>query len=156
MRKSYYAPGNLSVPEVIYDAVKIDEILIFCSFRNGKMSSNARDSSKVVVDSSNETFEHFDYMLKVLVIGNSGVGKTSMLLRYTEKTFQEAYVSTVGIDFKVKTLHRNGKKIKLQVWDTAGQERYRTITTAYYRGAMGFLLVFDVTCEESFKAITDW
>ena len=57
----------------------------------------------------------FDYMLKVLVIGNSAVGKTSILVRYTEKTFQEAYVSTVGIDFKVKTLHRNGKKIKLQV-----------------------------------------
>ena len=79
------------------------------------MSSNIRDGSKVVVDSNNETFEHFDYMLKVLVIGNSAVGKTSMLIRYTEKNFQESYVSTVGIDFKVKTLHRNGKKIKLQV-----------------------------------------
>lgn len=143
------------------------------------MSSDARGSSKVVMDNSSEAYEHFDYMLKVLVIGNSAVGKTSMLVRYTEKTFQEAFVSTVGIDFKVKTLHRNGKKIKLQVglilvgdksiltddlhdcditqvWDTAGQERYRTITTAYYRGAMGFLLVFDITCEESFKAVTDW
>ena len=79
------------------------------------MSSNIRDGSKVVVDNNNETFEHFDYMLKVLVIGNSAVGKTSMLIRYTEKNFQESYVSTVGIDFKVKTLHRNGKKIKLQV-----------------------------------------
>lgn len=79
------------------------------------MSSNIRDGSKLVLDGNNETFEHFDYMLKVLVIGNSAVGKTSMLIRYTEKTFQEAYVSTVGIDFKVKTLHRNGKKIKLQV-----------------------------------------
>lgn len=79
------------------------------------MSCDTRDSYKVVMDGNNETFEHFDYMLKVLVIGNSGVGKTSMLVRYTEKTFQEAFVSTVGIDFKVKTLQRNGKKIKLQV-----------------------------------------
>ena len=79
------------------------------------MSCDARDSSKVVMDGSSETFEHFDYMLKALVIGNSAVGKTSMLVRYTDKTFTEAYVSTVGIDFKVKTLHRNGKKIKLQV-----------------------------------------
>ena len=67
------------------------------------------------MDGSNDTFEHYDYMLKVLIIGNSAVGKTSMLVRYTDKTFTEAYVSTVGIDFKVKTLHRNGKKIKLQV-----------------------------------------
>ena len=79
------------------------------------MSADIHDSSKLVMDSSNETFEHFDYMLKTLVIGNSAVGKTSMLIRYMEKTFQESFVSTVGIDFKVKTLHRNGKKIKLQV-----------------------------------------
>lgn len=90
------------------------------------MSSDICDSSKLVMDNSNETFEHFDYMLKVLVVGNSAVGKTSMLVRYTEKTFQEAFVSTVGIDFKVKTLHRNGKKIKLQVHYLMGacQQRY--------------------------------
>ncbi|XP_061403100.1 ras-related protein Rab-3D-like [Lethenteron reissneri] len=98
----------------------------------------------------------FDLMFKLLIIGNSGVGKTSLLFRYAEDSFTAAFVSTVGIDFKVKTLRRGGKTIKLQIWDTAGQERYRTITTAYYRGAMGFLLVYDITSQESFTAITDW
>ncbi|CAB1420330.1 unnamed protein product [Pleuronectes platessa] len=69
---------------------------------------------------------------------------------------QQPFVSTVGIDFKVKTIYRNDKRIKLQIWDTAGQERYRTITTAYYRGAMGFILMYDITNEESFNAVQDW
>lgn len=98
----------------------------------------------------------FDYMFKILLIGNSAVGKTSFLFRYCDDTFTSAFVSTVGIDFKVKTVMRDGKRVKLQIWDTAGQERYRTITTAYYRGAMGFILMYDVTSEESFTAVQDW
>ncbi|KAF6026384.1 RAB3B [Bugula neritina] len=81
--------------------------------------------------------QNFDYMFKLLIIGNSSVGKTSFLFRYADDTFTSAFVSTVGIDFKVKTVCHNNKRVKLQIWDTAGQERYRTITTAYYRGAMG-------------------
>ncbi|XP_061686078.1 RAB3D, member RAS oncogene family, a [Syngnathoides biaculeatus] len=100
--------------------------------------------------------QNFDYMFKLLIIGNSSVGKTSFLFRYTDDTFTSAFVSTVGIDFKVKTIYRNDKRIKLQIWDTAGQERYRTITTAYYRGAMGFLLIYDITSQESFAAVQDW
>ncbi|XP_057700443.1 ras-related protein Rab-3D-like [Corythoichthys intestinalis] len=99
---------------------------------------------------------NFDYMFKLLIIGNSSVGKTSFLFRYTDDSFTSAFVSTVGIDFKVKTIYRNNKRIKLQIWDTAGQERYRTITTAYYRGAMGFLLIYDITSQESFVAVQDW
>ena len=98
----------------------------------------------------------FDYMFKLLIIGNSSVGKTSVLFRYADEQFSSAFVSTVGIDFKIKTIERNGQKIKLQIWDTAGQERYRTITTAYYRGALGFLLMYDITNEESFNAVADW
>ena len=98
----------------------------------------------------------FDYMFKLLIIGNSSVGKTSVLFRYADEQFSSAFVSTVGIDFKVKTIERNGQRIKLQIWDTAGQERYRTITTAYYRGALGFLLMYDITNEESFNAVQDW
>ncbi|KAJ8309626.1 hypothetical protein KUTeg_012833 [Tegillarca granosa] len=79
--------------------------------------------------------QNFDYMFKLLIIGNSSVGKTSFLFRYADDSFTSAFVSTVGIDFKVKTVFRQDKR------DTAGQERYRTITTAYYRGAMGFLLM---------------
>ncbi|KAK1803005.1 hypothetical protein P4O66_021546 [Electrophorus voltai] len=100
--------------------------------------------------------QNFDYMFKLLIIGNSSVGKTSFLFRYADDSFTSAFVSTVGIDFKVKTVYRNEKRIKLQIWDTAGQERYRTITTAYYRGAMGFLLMYDITNQESFYAVQDW
>lgn len=100
--------------------------------------------------------QSFDYMFKLLIIGNSSVGKTSFLYRYADDSFTSAFVSTVGIDFKVKTVLRQDKRVKLQIWDTAGQERYRTITTAYYRGAMGFILMYDVTNEESFNAVQDW
>uniref|UniRef100_A0AAY5K8A5 small monomeric GTPase n=1 Tax=Esox lucius TaxID=8010 RepID=A0AAY5K8A5_ESOLU len=100
--------------------------------------------------------QNFDYMFKILIIGNSSVGKTSFLFRYADDSFTPAFVSTVGIDFKVKTIYRNDKRIKLQIWDTAGQERYRTITTAYYRGAMGFILMYDITNEDSFNAVQDW
>ncbi|XP_014870813.1 RAB3D, member RAS oncogene family, b [Poecilia latipinna] len=100
--------------------------------------------------------QNFDYMFKLLIIGNSSVGKTSFLFRYADDSFTPAFVSTVGIDFKVKTVFRNNKRIKLQIWDTAGQERYRTITTAYYRGAMGFLLMYDVSNQDSFGAVQDW
>ncbi|XP_058231224.1 RAB3D, member RAS oncogene family, b isoform X3 [Hemibagrus wyckioides] len=100
--------------------------------------------------------QNFDYMFKLLIIGNSSVGKTSFLFRYADDSFTSAFVSTVGIDFKVKTVFRNNKRIKLQIWDTAGQERYRTITTAYYRGAMGFLLMYDITNQDSFNAVQDW
>ncbi|KAJ7993227.1 hypothetical protein DPEC_G00270260 [Dallia pectoralis] len=100
--------------------------------------------------------QNFDYMFKLLIIGNSSVGKTSFLFRYADDSFSNSFVSTVGIDFKVKTVYRNDKRVKLQIWDTAGQERYRTITTAYYRGAMGFILMYDITNEESFNAVQDW
>lgn len=105
---------------------------------------------------NNSGDQHFDYMFKILIIGNSSVGKTSFLFRYADNSFTSAFVSTVGIDFKVKTVIRRDKRIKLQIWDTAGQERYRTITTAYYRGAMGFILMYDVTNEESFNSVQDW
>ncbi|XP_043261044.1 ras-related protein Rab-3 isoform X1 [Colletes gigas] len=100
--------------------------------------------------------QNYDYMFKLLIIGNSSVGKTSFLFRYADDSFSSAFVSTVGIDFKVKTVFRHDKRMKLQIWDTAGQERYRTITTAYYRGAMGFILMYDITNEESFNSVQDW
>ncbi|XP_019749023.1 RAB3D, member RAS oncogene family, b [Hippocampus comes] len=96
--------------------------------------------------------QNFDYMFKLLIIGNSSVGKTSFLFRYADDSFTSAFVSTVGIDFKVKTVF----PALLEPDDTAGQERYRTITTAYYRGAMGFLLMYDITNQESFNAVQDW
>merc|ERR1719394_1272371 len=98
----------------------------------------------------------YDYLFKLLLIGDSGVGKTCVLFRFSEDAFNATFISTIGIDFKIRTIELDGKKIKLQIWDTAGQERFRTITTAYYRGAMGILLVYDVTDERSFQNIRNW
>jgi len=98
----------------------------------------------------------YDYLVKLLLIGDSGVGKSAVLVRFADDTFSTNYISTIGIDFKIRTLELEGKRIKLQIWDTAGQERFKTITTAYYRGAMGILLVYDVTDEKTFNSITSW
>lgn len=98
----------------------------------------------------------YDYLIKLLLIGDSGVGKSCLLLRFSDGSFTTSFITTIGIDFKIRTIELDGKRIKLQIWDTAGQERFRTITTAYYRGAMGILLVYDVTDEASFNNIRNW
>ncbi|KAJ2662644.1 GTP-binding protein [Coemansia sp. RSA 1200] len=98
----------------------------------------------------------YDYLMKLLIIGDSGVGKSCLLLRFSDDQFTPSFITTIGIDFKIRTIELDGKRIKLQIWDTAGQERFRTITTAYYRGAMGILLVYDVTDERSFNNIENW
>jgi Ras-related protein Rab-8A len=98
----------------------------------------------------------YDYLVKLLLIGDSGVGKSCLLLRYADDAFTTQFISTIGIDFKVKTIDIDGKRVKLQIWDTAGQERFRTITNAYYRGAMGIILIYDITDEQSFLNVTNW
>lgn len=92
--------------------------------------------------------------IKLLLIGDSGVGKSCCLLRFSEDSFTPSFITTIGIDFKIRTIELDGKRVKLQIWDTAGQERFRTITTAYYRGAMGILLVYDVTDQRSFESMS--
>lgn len=98
----------------------------------------------------------YDHLFKLLLIGDSGVGKTCILFRFSDDAFTTTFISTIGIDFKIKTVELKGKKIKLQIWDTAGQERFHTITTSYYRGAMGIMLVYDITNEKSFENIVKW
>ena len=93
---------------------------------------------------------------KILTIGESGVGKTCVLRRFVENKFLKNHLSTIGIDFKTKTLNINNQEIKLKIWDTAGQERFRNITTQYYKGADGIVLVYDVTDEASYEKIRDW
>ncbi|KAI8879602.1 GTP-binding protein SAS1 [Backusella circina FSU 941] len=98
----------------------------------------------------------YDYLIKLLLIGDSAVGKSCLLLRFSDDSFTPSFITTIGIDFKIRTIDLDGKRIKLQIWDTAGQERFRTITTAYYRGAMGILLVYDVTDDKSFGNVRNW
>ena len=96
------------------------------------------------------------HTFKILTIGESGVGKTCILRRFVEDKFLKNHLATIGIDFKTKTLNINNQEIKLKIWDTAGQERFRNITTQYYKGADGIVLVYDVTDEASFDKIKDW
>ncbi|XP_069763484.1 ras-related protein Rab-18-like [Narcine bancroftii] len=94
--------------------------------------------------------------LKLLVIGESGVGKSSLLLRFTDGTFDSEIGSTIGVDFKVKAMKFDGNNVKLAIWDTAGQERFRTLTPSYYRGAQGVILVYDVTRRDTFLKLENW
>ncbi|KAI9492138.1 P-loop containing nucleoside triphosphate hydrolase protein [Zychaea mexicana] len=101
---------------------------------------------------------HETATLKLLLIGNSGVGKSSLLLRFTDDTFlpPDEVSATIGVDFKVSMMNLNGDTYKLTIWDTAGQERFRTLTSSYYRGAQGVILVYDVCNRETFDALKTW
>jgi small GTP-binding protein len=100
--------------------------------------------------------EKVDYLAKVLLIGDSSVGKTSMTMRFTNNIFSQSFITTIGIDFVSKIIECNSSKIKLQIWDTAGQERFRAITTAYYRGADIIIIVYDVCDTSSFENVKNW
>jgi Ras-related protein Rab-1A len=98
----------------------------------------------------------YDYLFKIVIIGDSGVGKSSLLLRFAENSFTESYLTTIGVDFRFRTLTVGGKVVKLHIWDTAGQERFRTMTSAYYRGSDGIVLVYDTTDKDSFDHMDSW
>jgi len=98
----------------------------------------------------------YDYLFKLVLIGDSGVGKSCLLLRFADDNFTDSYISTIGVDFRFRTIVIEKKTVKLQIWDTAGQERFRTITSAYYRGADGIIMVYDVTSLESFDHVEEW
>merc|ERR1711990_959953 len=101
--------------------------------------------------------EEYDYLFKVVLIGDSGVGKSNLLTRFTRDEFKSDSKSTIGVEFATQTIQVDKKTIKAQIWDTAGQERYRAITSAYYRGAVGALLVYDITKQSTFESVkTMW
>lgn len=100
--------------------------------------------------------DDYDYLFKVVLIGDSGVGKSNLLSRFTRNEFSLESKSTIGVEFATRSLNVDGKVIKAQIWDTAGQERYRAITSAYYRGAVGALLVYDVTRHSTFENVERW
>ena len=99
-----------------------------------------------------------DYRLyKILLLGDCAVGKSCLLLRYCENSFQESHLATIGLDFRLKTITlENNRKIRIQIWDTAGEDRFRSITRNYYKGAHGIVLIYDVTDQQSFQHIKDW
>jgi len=100
--------------------------------------------------------QEYDYLYKVVLIGDSGVGKSNLLSRFTRNEFNLETKSTIGVEFATRSIQADGKTIKAQIWDTAGQERYRAITSAYYRGAVGALLVYDIAKSGTFKNVERW
>ena len=112
----------------------------------------------------------YDYLLKLLVIGNADTEKTAFLIKYTNDTYSDSYVTTIGVDFvtkiiiynqkyflqKIKNIEIQGKSVKLQIWDTAGEERFKNIISSYYRGANGLLLLYNITDRESFESLNSW
>jgi small GTP-binding protein len=100
--------------------------------------------------------ENYDVLAKMIIIGDSGVGKTNLILSFVGDPFKDNYVATIGVDFKAKTINVDDKKVKLQIWDTAGQERYRTITETYYKGASAILLAYAVDDRGSFDNLNKW
>ncbi|KAH7682082.1 Small GTPase superfamily ARF/SAR type protein [Dioscorea alata] len=100
--------------------------------------------------------EEYDYLFKLVLVGDSGVGKSNLLSRFTRDDFNLDSKSTIGVEFATRSVKINGKVIKAQIWDTAGQERYRAVTSAYYRGAVGALLVYDITRHVTFENAKQW
>jgi len=100
--------------------------------------------------------DDFDLHIKLLMLGDTGVGKTCLLLRYAYDSFSPTFITTIGIDFKIKRVEIDDLLVKLQIWDTAGQERFRTITVSYFKGAHGIVLVYDITDRDTFESIQQW
>ena len=100
--------------------------------------------------------QDYEFIFKVLLIGNSNVGKSSLFLKFVDDIWNDTFVPTIGVDFKIKTFEIDSSKIKMQIWDTAGQERFKNIIASYYRGAHGILLLYDVTDKDSFKNLSNW
>jgi len=100
--------------------------------------------------------KEYDYLLKMILIGDTAVGKSSIMGRYVDGNFNHQFVSTIGVDFKVKTIKINDKVVKIQIFDMAGQERFRSIVSVYYKGRHGVVIIFDLTDKESFRNIKIW
>jgi Ras-related protein Rab-1A len=115
----------------------------------------SEEENKTNLNNNSSTFE-YEYLFKILLVGNSNVGKSSLFLRFVDEIWKENFVPTIGVDFKIKSIKIDNKTIKLQIWDTAGQERFRSILSSYYKGANGILLLYDITNVNSFKSLSNW
>ena len=100
--------------------------------------------------------QEVDHIFKILIIGDSSVGKSNILLRFSDGIFHDTFLPTIGVDFKIKNLNLMNQQIKLNIWDTAGQERFKTITATYYKGSHGIIVCYDITDRESFNNVNNW
>ena len=123
---------------------------------NNNYNTSGSDDKDIKIEENISNFEKEYYKLKLIVLGDSGVGKTNIIKRYISNIFTTDTKATVGVEFFTKTYKVNGDILKLEIWDTAGQERYKSITSAYYRGSRGALLVYDITRIETFNDIENW
>ena len=121
-----------------------------------KLVKRPTSSSVSTTNQQNGDDTRSDVMFKVVIIGNTHVGKTSLMLRYADDTFRTKHISTIGVDFKIVNVKIGETTVKLQIWDTAGQDRFRTISSTYYRGAHGAIVVYDVTSSQSFYNVEHW
>mmetsp|Transcript_6888 Transcript_6888/g.7549 ORF Transcript_6888/g.7549 Transcript_6888/m.7549 type:complete len:216 (-) Transcript_6888:1673-2320(-) len=120
------------------------------------LEGSKRKTKKVTTAKRQSTETEYTYLFKILLLGDSGVGKTAVMTRYTQDTFADDFISTIGIDFRTCMVQLEGETVKVQIWDTAGQERFRSMTPSYYRGAQGIVLVYDITVESTFNSIEGW
>ncbi|KAK3251071.1 hypothetical protein CYMTET_39581 [Cymbomonas tetramitiformis] len=139
MNHLHYIQTNISPTEASLRPAQSE-----ASASGHKVSDGAADATKC------------DYQFKLLLVGDCGVGKSTLLLRITEDRFDEGYISTIGVDFRIKRVAVDNKQIRLHIWDTAGQERFRTITSSYYRGAHGIFVVYDITQADTFHNVKRW
>jgi Ras-related protein Rab-1A len=113
-------------------------------------------ATSIIYNKEMQTSGEYNYLFKVVLVGNSSVGKSSIVVRFSDDEFSEVFLATIGVDFRFKSFPLEGSTVKLQIWDTAGHERFRTITSSYYRGAHAIMVVFDITDPQSFEDATEY
>eukprot|EP00727_Mastigamoeba_balamuthi_P012024 m51a1_g7444 putative ras-like gtp-binding protein ypt1 (1013) ;mRNA; f:92802-96151 len=158
-------PADVKSPEKIPNSASATSATSPMASREKKEKEKGKEKKGLFSFGGKVAYKHqeetraateYDYMFKILLVGDSGVGKSCLLLRFSDDVFTDSHITTIGVDFKIKSVDLGGKVVKLQIWDTTGQERFRTITSSYYRGAQGIVLAYDISDLESFNNLKQW